>query len=60
MQCAQPRRMGFKPGRVVDQQSDAGRPVPEQQAVQRVASAYLHEDQRTVGWFVPRNNGQDA
>jgi zinc protease len=25
--------------------------------VQRVASTYLVEDQRTVGWFVPRNNG---
>jgi len=23
--------------------------------VQRVASTYLIEDQRTVGWFVPRN-----
>ena len=30
--------------------------------VQRVASAYLHEDQRTVGWFVPHatTDGQDA
>jgi zinc protease len=28
--------------------------------VQRVASTYLVEDQRTVGWFVPRNNGQSS